>query len=137
MARQDRRKAGGQEGPAPEVAPAQAAPQQQVGGGNGGRKPPLKEFRIGRIKVACWENHSAEHGAWFSFTLTRSYKQADQWKTAQSLGVDDLLVAALLLQDARRWLASYVQKPKDRQPGEDEPDVQNSQNGQNGIDIPF
>ncbi|MBX9580246.1 MAG: hypothetical protein K2X87_08050 [Gemmataceae bacterium] len=122
----------------------QAAPEQPVNGQpTGGRKPPVAEFRVGRIKVAVWENHSPDTGAWYSFTLTRSYKVGDTWKTASSLGVDDLLVAAMILTDARRWHARQTAQarpqpqPRERQPGEGDAAAEYQPQAGGSDDVPF
>ena len=60
---------------------------------------PAAEVRIGRVKAAIWRNEDSEGGAWFSVQLTRLYKAKaeDEWKSTSSLGRDDLLVGAKVL----------------------------------------
>jgi hypothetical protein len=84
------------QGPRPPAADANA-PQ------NAG-KPPAAEFRCGRIRATVWENVSDGHGKWYSVVVSRSYKQGDVWKTAQSFGRDDLLVVAEVVRMAYHWI---------------------------------
>jgi hypothetical protein len=69
------------------------------------RRPPAHECRIGRIRATVWENQHPEQGRWFSVTITRSYKQGEQYKTANSFGRDDLLVVAEVSRLAFLWIA--------------------------------
>ena len=73
---------------------AAETPQEQPQQGNGGRKPPVHEVRIGRIRGVVWCN-SGKEGDWYSVNITRSYKDGENnWKQATSYGVLDLLVVA-------------------------------------------
>jgi hypothetical protein len=81
-------------------APSAADPPQN--GGN--RKPPVSEFRCGRIRATIWENFSEGHEKWYSVVVSRSYKQGDTLKTAQSFGRDDLLVVAEVVRMAYYWV---------------------------------
>lgn len=84
------------------------AQQPQGGQPQGGRAPPAHEIRVGRLRAAIWTNESKEHGRWFSLTLSRTYVDAKTgaFRSANSLGRDDLLPAALILQEAFKWIAS-------------------------------
>ncbi len=84
------------QGPRPPAADANAP--QTTG------KPPAAEFRCGRIRATVWENLSDGHGKWYSVVVSRSYKQGDAWKTAQSFGRDDLLVVAEVVRMAYHWV---------------------------------
>ena len=107
--------------------------------GNGQRARPAYEHRIGRIRVIAWRNDGKE-GPWYSFSVTRGYKdQSGNWKTATTLGRDDLLTAALMMQGAYLWAAEQQSTN-----GNSTPAPQPSQNGTNGgggamtgEDIPF
>lgn len=86
---------------------AQVPQEQQGQSGTGSRTPPAYECRIGRIKAVVWTNRTTEGEEWFSTTLTRSYKDSQgNWKSASSLGRDDLLVAAECLRAAFLFIAS-------------------------------
>lgn len=72
------------------------------------RERPAHEVRIGRIRATVWRNHSDQHGTWFSVSITRSFKQNDQWKSAVTFGRDDLLVVAEVSRLAFHWIAQHL-----------------------------
>lgn len=81
--------------------------QEQRNGSGSGRQPPSYECRIGRIKAVVWSNVTSEGEEWYSTILSRSYKDAQgNWKSAASLGRDDLLVAAECLRAAFLFIAA-------------------------------
>ena len=52
---------------------------------------PIKTLRDGNIQLAIWENIS-EKGAFYTVTLSRSYKDSDgNYKNTHSFGSNDLL----------------------------------------------
>src|SRR5690606_22683302 len=53
------------------------------------RTRPVHEVRLGRIKAAVWENQT-QNGTRHNVTLSRLYKDGDQWKDSASFGRDDL-----------------------------------------------
>jgi hypothetical protein len=81
--------------------PAQAAAAPET------RQPnrPVAVFKLGRVRVSIWRNHSPQYGAWFSFTLSRTYKdqKTGEFKNASSFGVDDLLLLGEVCRQARWW----------------------------------
>ena len=50
---------------------------------------PVHEVRLGRIKAAIWENET-QNGTRHNVTLSRLYKDGDDWKDSTSFGRDDL-----------------------------------------------
>ena len=64
---------------------------------------PVKTFRLRGVSVSIFEN-TAKAGAkeltFHKTSLQKSYREGDDWKTTQSLGRDDLPIAALLLNQA-------------------------------------
>ncbi len=71
---------------------------------------PEKKFRAGAIAATVWKNDGQRAtGEAFSFhtvSLDRRYKdKAGTWKSANSLRLQDLPKAALVLQEAYRYLA--------------------------------
>ena len=66
---------------------------------------PIHEVRLGAVKAAIWSNESEESGVWYNVTMGRLYKDDEgQWRTAEGLGRDDLLVAAKVLDLAHTWI---------------------------------
>jgi hypothetical protein len=64
---------------------------------------PAHKIRIGTLQVTIWKNHGVK-GDWYSVIPTRGYKQEDVWKETESLGQDDLLPMAKLLDLAHTWI---------------------------------
>ena len=64
---------------------------------------PIHELRWGRIRAAIWENDT-QNGTRHNVTLSRLYKDGDQWKDSTSFGRDDLLVVAKVAEAACDWI---------------------------------
>ena len=70
---------------------------------------PAHKIRIGNVSAVIWRN-TGDNGNWYSCQLQRSYKNGDdEWRQTDSLGQDDLLVAAKLLDHAHTWIAEAMQ----------------------------
>ena len=70
---------------------------------------PAHKIRVGVLQVTIWRNHG-EKGNWYSVIPSRSYKAGDDsWKESDSLGFDDLLTMAKLLDQAHTWIAKQMQ----------------------------
>jgi hypothetical protein len=90
-------------GSRPAQAPATAAGASSGSAAKGNR--PVKEFRLGRVRVSLWANTNSKGESWFSAVLTRSYKDGEgNWKNSHSLGLDDLFVAGEVLKQAALWI---------------------------------
>ena len=87
---------------------------KQTGDGAAGAKTPAQVIRLGRLTATIWENHTPPHGKWFSVTFKRSYKEGNQWKSAQTFGRDEVLVVAELARLSYLWIS--------KQQGADIPD---------------
>lgn len=72
---------------------------------------PVHEVRIGAIKAAIWKNETSG-GPRFNVTLSRIYKDEDQWRSTDSFGRDDLLLLAKVADQAHSWI---VQQPHERE----------------------
>ena len=72
------------------------------------KEKPAHEVRLGSVKAAIWRNETT-NGVRFNVTLARLYKDGDQWKSSDSLGRDDLLVAAKVLDQAHTWIHAQAQ----------------------------
>ena len=57
---------------------------------------PVDEVKFGAVVASIWKNES-KNGIHYNVTLTRLYKDGDNWKRSESLGRDDLLLAAKVL----------------------------------------
>ena len=69
---------------------------------------PANEIRLGAIKATIWKNDT-ENGPRYSVTVTRLYKDGEEWKTTDSFGRDDLPLAGKVLDMAHTWI---VEQPK-------------------------
>ncbi|MDH7501627.1 MAG: hypothetical protein QHJ82_02790 [Verrucomicrobiota bacterium] len=76
--------------------PPQGKPQMQ-------NNKPVHSVRIGTVKAAIWENRSGD-ATWYNVTVSRSYKDGDQWKNAETFGRDDLLALAKVVDLAHTWI---------------------------------
>ena len=65
---------------------------------------PAHKIRSGVLQVTIWRN-GGDKGNWYSVTTSRSYKTDDDaWRETESLGFDDLLMMAKLLDLAHTWI---------------------------------
>ena len=88
----------------------QLATQNQTGLPSGDNRGPEKKFRAGAVSATIWRNErqraTGETFSYHTVSLERGYKDtAGNWKTAASLRLQDLPKAALVLQEAYRYLA--------------------------------
>lgn len=70
------------------------------------KQKPVHEVRMGRIKAAIWANES-ENGIRHNVTITRLYKDGDEWKTSTSFGREELPLVAKVADLAHSWV--YLQ----------------------------
>lgn len=73
------------------------------------KNKPTHEIRLGSIKAAVWENDTA-NGTRFNVSLSRIYKQENDWKTSDSFGRDDLLLVAKVADLAHTWIFEQARK---------------------------
>ena len=70
---------------------------------------PAYKIRRGVLQVTIWRN-TGDNGPWYSANVSRSYKKGDDaWKETDSLGEDDLLPMAKLLDLADTWIMHQKQ----------------------------
>ncbi len=55
------------------------------------KQKPIHEVRLGSVKAAIWENQT-DNGTRFNVTVSRIYKDGEEWKSTESFGRDDLLL---------------------------------------------
>ena len=83
------------------------------------KEKPVHEFRLGRIRAAIWANNT-EHGIRHNVTVSRLYKDGDQWANTSSFGRDDLPLVMKVCDQAHSWIFENAQSQ-----------VENSQEGTN------
>ena len=64
---------------------------------------PVHEIRLGRIRAAIWENET-QNGTRHNVTVTRLYKDGEDWKDSTSFGRDDLPLVAKVLDRCHSWI---------------------------------
>ena len=64
---------------------------------------PVHEIRFGRIRAAIWQNET-ENGLRHNVTISRLYKDGEEWKDSTSFGRDDLPLVAKVCDQAHSWI---------------------------------
>lgn len=65
--------------------------------------PPANQFKMGRIRAAVWLNET-ENGPRYNVTVSRLYKDGDDWHDSQSFGRDDLPLVMKVVDQAHTWI---------------------------------
>jgi len=73
---------------------------------------PVFSVRHRALKAAVWRNES-DNGPFFNVTITRSYKEGEQWRESSSFGFDDLLIVAELLRTCYGFISREMTKQND------------------------
>lgn len=67
------------------------------------KQQPAHEIRMGAIKATIWENQTTA-GTRHNVTVSRIYKDGDEWKQTESFGRDDLPLLAKMVDLAHTWI---------------------------------
>ena len=67
------------------------------------KKRPVHEVRIGRIRAAIWEN-STDKGVRHNVSISRLYKDGNDWRDSSSFGREDLLLVGKVADEAHSWI---------------------------------
>lgn len=68
------------------------------------KQKPAHEIRLGRIRATIWANNGDKRAVWFNVSLTRLYKDGEQWKDSSTFRRDDLPVVAKVVDMAYAWI---------------------------------
>lgn len=68
-----------------------------------GKNRPIHEIRLGTIKAAIWANET-ENGVRHNVTISRLYKDGEEWKRSESFGRDELPLVAKVADLAHSWI---------------------------------
>ena len=68
------------------------------------RLKPMHEIRLGRIRASIWANQSGNREVWYNVTVSRLYKDGEQWKDSTAFGRDDLPIVAKVADMAYAWI---------------------------------
>ena len=82
---------------------------QQQPRSNDAKQKPVHEIRMGRIKAAIWANDT-DNGTRHNVTITRLYKDGDEWKTSTSFGREELPLVAKVADMAHTWIYQQGQE---------------------------
>jgi hypothetical protein len=67
---------------------------------------PVHEIRLGRIRAAIWQNET-DNGLRHNVTVSRLYKDGDDWRDSTSFGRDDLPLVAKVCDQAHSWIFEH------------------------------
>ena len=73
---------------------------------------PVHEVRLGVVKAAIWANDT-DNGVRHNVTVSRIYKDGDEWKDSTSFGRDDLPLVAKVCDKAHDWIFKNASKSSD------------------------
>lgn len=62
-------------------------------------KKPIKTLQDGFLHVSIWENQGSK-GKFYNFTISRAYKEGDEYKYTTSFGGEDALPLSRLVDQA-------------------------------------
>ena len=68
------------------------------------KQKPTHEIRLGRIRAAIWANEDDKRQVWFNVTVSRLYKDGDQWRDTSTFRRDDLPIVAKVVDMAYAWI---------------------------------
>ena len=88
---------------------------QQQPRSNDAKQKPVHEIRLGRIKAAIWANET-DNGTRHNVTITRLYKDGDEWKTSTSFGREELPLVAKIADMAHTWIYQQGQESTGESP---------------------
>lgn len=83
--------------------------QRQQPRSNDSKTKPVHEVRLGRIKAAIWANET-DNGVRHNVTITRLYKEGEEWRTSTSFGREELPLVAKVADLAHTWIYQQGQE---------------------------
>ena len=69
---------------------------------------PVHQVRLGRIRAAIWQNNT-DNGPRHNVTVSRLYRDGDQWRDSASFGREDLPLLAKVCDRAHSWIFEHGQ----------------------------
>jgi len=67
------------------------------------KQKPAHEIRLGRVKATIWANET-DNGTRHNVSVSRLFKDGDEWKQTTSFGRDDLPLVAKVVDLAHLWI---------------------------------
>jgi len=74
---------------------------------------PVFSCRHRALKAAVWRNET-DSGSFFNVTVSRSYKEGEQWHESSSFGYDDVLIVAELLRTCHSFISREMAKQSEQ-----------------------
>jgi hypothetical protein len=75
-------------------------------------KKPVHSIRLSANEVAIWANPNDAGVIYYNATFSRTYKDGEEFRNADSFGRDDLLVVAKLADRAHTWMCEQIAKDR-------------------------
>jgi hypothetical protein len=72
---------------------------------------PVHEIRHRNIRATIWRNDTAK-GPMYNVTVSRSYRDGEQWKDSNSFAFDDLMNLAKALYDAHSAISNQIARDR-------------------------
>ena len=79
------------------------------------KETPVHEVRLSSVKAAIWKNQTTA-GIRYNVTLSRLYKEGDEWRSSDSFGRDDLLLLSKVADQAHSWIFEQSETNDTRPP---------------------
>ena len=95
---------------------------------------PIQEFRHRRIRATVWKNNTA-NGTMYTVTITRAFKQGEEWRDSHSFGYDDVLIVAKLMYDAHSFIS--IERAKEMAASNPQAPTRRSASASTGDNIPY
>ena len=80
---------------------------------------PVHTVRHRRIRATIWKNQT-EKGPIYNVTVSRSFRDGDEWRDSHSFGYDDLMNLAKVLYDAHSVISALKAKERKTAPAGEE-----------------
>ncbi len=74
---------------------------------------PVFSCRHRALKAAVWRNET-DNGTFFNVTVSRAYKEGEQWHESSSFGYDDVLIVAELLRTCHSFISREMTKQSEQ-----------------------
>ena len=88
----------------PTLLPTASTPPKDASTG-GATNAPVHKLRYGSVDAAIWKNtREGLAGDFFGVTLSRRFKQGEEWKESKSFDERDLPTVAKAANDAHSWI---------------------------------
>jgi hypothetical protein len=71
---------------------------------------PAHEIRLNGVQASIWKNETSV-GPRYNTTVSRYYRDGEEWKSSDSFGRDDLLTLSFVSQEALRWIIQQHEQP--------------------------